>query len=72
MNSLFKLTCVFLFTGIGLYAQSTYTQISKLKGITETVVTPEMFELIAAIDLDADNPEVQSYKEIINNLKELR
>lgn len=53
------------------YAQN-YDQLSNLKNTSETVITDEMFKLIANIDMDTNDPEFNEMKNTIDNLKEIR
>jgi len=53
------------------YAQN-YDQLSNLKNTSETVITDEMFKMIANIDMDTDDPEFNELKNTIDNLKEIR
>lgn len=49
-----------------------FKQLENLKNTSETVVTSEMFGLIAGIDIDTNDQEFNNMKNMIDNLKELR
>ena len=49
-----------------------YGALDNLKNTSETVVTSEMFSLIANIEIDSDDKEFNEIKSIIDNLTELR
>ncbi len=53
------------------YAQN-FDKLSNLKNTSETVITDEMFKLIANIDMDTNDPEFNELKNTIDNLKEIR
>lgn len=46
--------------------------IGNLKNTSETVVTNEMFKLIAGIDIGDGDPDVKEMKNMVDNLTELR
>lgn len=61
----------FLLTS-GLTMAQNFSALDNLKNTSETVVTDEMFALIANVDIDSDDKEFNEIKNIIDNLKELR
>ncbi|ARN77261.1 hypothetical protein BST97_04290 [Nonlabens spongiae] len=61
----------FLVTSVGTMAQN-LDSIGNLKNTSETVVTSEMFKLIANIDLGDTDDEVKEMKSMVDNLSELR
>jgi hypothetical protein len=64
-------TAVFFLT-VTLGTAQSLDAIGNLKNMTETVVTDEMFKLIAMIDMDSDDAEFNEMKSMVDNLKELR
>ncbi|MGB3591068.1 MAG: DUF4252 domain-containing protein [Nonlabens sp.] len=64
-------TAVFLAT-IGMGTAQNLNSLASLDNMSETVVTDEMFKLIAMIDVDSEDPEFREMKTIVDNLKELR
>jgi hypothetical protein len=46
--------------------------IGNLKNTSETVVTNEMFKLMAGFEIGSNDPEVQEIKNMVDNLTELR
>lgn len=67
----FTYIIAFLLTS-GMAMAQNFSTLDNLKNTTETVVTDEMFALIAGVDIDSDNAEFNEIKKIIDNLKELR
>lgn len=61
----------FLMTS-GMAMAQNFSALDNLKNTSETVVTDEMFALIANVDIDSDDKEFNEIKDIIDNLKELR
>lgn len=61
----------FLFTS-GIAIAQDYSALENLKNISETVVTSEMFSLIANIEIDSDDDDFNQVKKIIDNLSEVR
>ncbi len=49
-----------------------FNKIGNLKNMSETVVTGEMFKLIANIDLDSKDPAMKEMKSMIDKLTEVR
>ncbi|PQJ32456.1 hypothetical protein BST92_11195 [Nonlabens arenilitoris] len=70
MKNLIYITAFLLTSGIAM-AQN-FNALDNLKNTSETVVTDEMFALIAGVDIDSDDKEFNEIKKIIDNLKELR
>ncbi|MEP5131865.1 DUF4252 domain-containing protein, partial [Nonlabens ulvanivorans] len=70
MKNLIYITAFLLTSGIAM-AQN-FSALDNLKNTSETVVTDEMFALIAGVDIDSDDKEFNEIKKIIDNLKELR
>lgn len=60
-----------LVIGFMAHAQN-FSQLDNLKSTSETVVTSEMFSLLANFEIDSDDPEINDIKSIIDNLSELR
>jgi hypothetical protein len=56
----------------GMATAQNLDDIGNLKNTSETVVTNEMFKLIAGIEMGSDDPEVQEMKKMVDNLTELR
>lgn len=53
-------------------AQNQYKLLENLKHTTETVITPEMFELIADIDYESEEESVNALDNLITSLSEIR
>ncbi|MGJ8685186.1 MAG: DUF4252 domain-containing protein [Nonlabens sp.] len=70
MKKLIYITAFLLTSGIAM-AQN-FSALDNLKNTSETVVTSEMFGLIANIEIDSDDKEFNDIKKIIDNLTELR
>ncbi len=56
----------------GMATAQNLDDIGNLKNTSETVVTNEMFKLIAGIEMGSNDPEVQEMKKMVDNLTELR
>ncbi len=56
----------------GMATAQNLDDIGNLKNTSETVVTNEMFKLIAGIEMGYNDPEVQEMKKMVDNLTELR
>lgn len=54
------------------YAQTDFSALDKLKHTAETVITPDMFELIADIDFDASDEEAKVLDSMLSSLSEIR
>ena len=49
-----------------------FNKIGNLKNMSETVVTGEMFKLIANIDVDSKDPDMKEMKSMVDKLTEVR
>lgn len=70
MKKLLYIAILLLSTGT-VMAQN-LDDIGNLKNTSETLVTNEMFKLIAGIEMGSSDPEVQEMKNMVDNLTELR
>ncbi|WP_438961372.1 DUF4252 domain-containing protein [Nonlabens sp.] len=70
MKKIIYIAAFLMTTGMAM-AQN-FSALDNLKNTSETVVTDEMFALIANVDIDSDDKEFNEIKDIIDNLKELR
>lgn len=52
-------------------AQS-FERYEKMREVSAMVITSNMFKLLAEIDLDSDDPEMQQYINLIENLKNIK
>lgn len=59
-----------LLTGL-TYAQD-FSKYSNMSGVTSVVINKNMFKLMNQIELDSDDPEVQEYIDMINNLQDIK
>jgi len=53
------------------YAQD-FSKYSNMSGMTSFVINKNMFKLMNKIELDSDDPEVQEYIDMINNLQDIK
>ncbi|PZW37763.1 uncharacterized protein DUF4252 [Mesonia algae] len=53
-------------------AQSKFERYEKMRDVNAMVITSNMFKLLAEIDLDSDDPEMQQYINLIENLKDIK
>jgi len=53
-------------------AQSKFERYEKMREVSAMVITSNMFKLLAEIDLDSDDPEMQQYINLIENLKNIK
>lgn len=70
MKKIIYIAILVLSSGVAL-AQN-LDNIGNLKNTSETVVTSEMFKLIAGIEMGSDDPDVREMKNMVDNLTELR
>lgn len=72
MKTKLILTTVLILTAWISRAQNQYKLLENLKHTTETVITPEMFELIADIDFESEDENVKTLDNLITSLREIR
>lgn len=53
-------------------AQNAFDSFENDKDVSSVVVTKNMFKLLSKIDLDSDDPEVQEYKSLVDNLENIK
>jgi len=53
-------------------AQSKFERYEKMRDVNAMVITSNMFKLLAEIDLDSDDPEMQQYINLIENLNDIK
>jgi hypothetical protein len=53
------------------YAQD-FSKYSNMSGVTSVVINKNMFKLMNQIEFDSEDPEVQEYIEMINNLQDIK
>lgn len=55
-----------------LASAQTFDAYEGQKDVTSVVVTKNMFKLLAQIDIESDDPEVQEYMEMVNSLDNMK
>ncbi len=68
-NILILLIAVLPFSG---FSQSLFDQYEDLDDVTSVVVNKSMFNLLAKIDVEVDDPEAQDFMDIASSLKSLK
>ncbi|MGO3707330.1 MAG: DUF4252 domain-containing protein [Mesonia hippocampi] len=49
-----------------------FNKYERMNGVSSVLITSEMFKLLAEIDFDSSDPEVQNYVNLIENLKDIK
>ena len=53
-------------------AQGMFDSYEDENDVTSVVVTKNMFKLLSKIEIESDDPEVQAYMEMVNNLDNIK
>jgi len=54
------------------YSQGIFDKYEDENDVTSVVVTKNMFKLLAEIDIESNDPEVKEYREMVNNLDNIK
>ncbi|MEP2937305.1 MAG: DUF4252 domain-containing protein [Gilvibacter sp.] len=71
MKQLVTLMLALTITGTS-FAQDVFSQFEDNTKVTSFVATAKMFELIRGIEYDTNDPEAQAYKDLIDNIDNIR
>ena len=65
-----KIALLFAFISIPLttFAQGSFDSFENEKDVTSIVVTKNMFKLLSKMDLNSNDPEVEDYLKMVDNL----
>ncbi|MDT0554718.1 DUF4252 domain-containing protein [Patiriisocius hiemis] len=63
---------ILLVAPLATSAQGFFDAYEDEKDVTAVVVTKNMFKLLAKIDIESDDPEVQEYMNLVNNLENIK
>ncbi|MBE15955.1 MAG: DUF4252 domain-containing protein [Dokdonia sp.] len=62
----------FVLSSIAVTAQSEFDKFEDVKGVQSLIMNQKMFKLLSKVDLNASDPEVQAYKELVDNLENIK
>ncbi|RLD25699.1 MAG: DUF4252 domain-containing protein [Bacteroidetes bacterium] len=62
----------FIITPMLVSAQGMFDSYEDENDVTSVVVTKNMFKLLSKIEIESDDPEVQAYMEMVNNLDNIK
>jgi hypothetical protein len=69
-----KIALLFAFISIPLttFAQGSFDSFENEKDVTSVVVTKNMFKLLSKMDLNSQDPEVEDYLKMVDNLETIK
>jgi hypothetical protein len=53
-------------------AQREFDKFEDVKGVQSLIMNQKMFKLLSKVDLNAGDPEVQAYKDLVDNLENIK
>lgn len=57
---------------ITMNAQNEFDKFEDTKGVQSLIMNQKMFKLLSKVDLDAADPEIKAYKELVDNLENIK
>lgn len=64
----FIISAAILFVGLTTMAQDSFSKLEDMRDVTAMVMNQKMFKMLGKIDLDSNDPEMQSYINTVNSL----
>ncbi len=56
----------------GVIAQSSFDKYEDMKEVSSVVVTSKMFKLLSKLNLETDDPEIQEYVNLVDNIENIK
>lgn len=57
---------------VGMQAQNEFDKFEDTKGVQSLIMNQKMFKLLSKVDLDGADPEIKAYKDLVDNLKNIK
>lgn len=62
----------FIMSSFMATAQSEFDKFEDVKGVQSLIMNQKMFKLLSKVDLNAGDPEIQAYKDLVDNLENIK
>lgn len=71
MKKLILILTVALMTQMA-FAQDTFDKFESMRGVKSLVVNQKMFKLLSKVDLNSDDPDMQAYLNLVENMENVK